>query len=151
MDNNFNDPYNGYTDNTYTPTASGNGYSNYNDQPASPANYNGYTGNTSAPQGEYNGYTYSNATYYSGPSIPETLPTDEDTTPISVLGYIGYYLLFSIPTVGLVVAIVFATGASKNINVKNFARAMLIVKLVSIALFLLVYGSMFAWMMHEIN
>jgi len=43
--------------------------------------------------------------------------------PISMWGYFGYELLFSIPLVGLIVALVFSFGGTRNINLKNFARS----------------------------
>lgn len=43
-------------------------------------------------------------------------------TPISMWGYFGYELLFSIPCVGFILLIVFAISAS-NVNLKNFARS----------------------------
>ena len=46
----------------------------------------------------------------------------EEYTPISMWGYFGYEILFSIPCVGLICLIVFSF-ASKNKNVKNFARS----------------------------
>ncbi len=49
-----------------------------------------------------------------------TIP--EEYRPISMWGYFGYELLFSIPIVGFIFLICFAVG-SKNINKKNFARS----------------------------
>ena len=46
--------------------------------------------------------------------------------PISPLGYLGYEFLFGIPIVGLIIAIIMSIGAG-NQNVKNFARAQIIV------------------------
>ena len=43
----------------------------------------------------------------------------EEYKPISLWGYFGYELLFSIPCVGFIVLLVMAFG-SKNVNVKNF-------------------------------
>lgn len=43
--------------------------------------------------------------------------------PISMWGYFGYQLLFSIPCVGIIVLVIFAFGGSKNQNVRNFARS----------------------------
>ena len=43
--------------------------------------------------------------------------------PISMWGYFGYELLFSIPLVGLIVALVFSFGGTQNINLRNFARS----------------------------
>ncbi len=45
----------------------------------------------------------------------------ELTRPITPWGYVGYYLLFSIPIVGIILAIIKACSAP-NINVKNFAK-----------------------------
>ena len=42
--------------------------------------------------------------------------------PISMWGYFGYEILFSIPLIGFICLIIFAF-ASKNKNVKNFARS----------------------------
>ena len=45
-----------------------------------------------------------------------------DHKPISVLGYMGYALLFGLPVVGGIIMIYFAFSRS-NINVRNYARA----------------------------
>ena len=42
--------------------------------------------------------------------------------PISMWGYFGYELLFSIPIVGFILLIVFSI-TSTNVNLKNFARS----------------------------
>lgn len=49
-----------------------------------------------------------------------TIP--EEYRPISMWGYFGYELLFSIPVVGFICLIVMALG-SRNVNKKNFARS----------------------------
>ncbi|MCR5687252.1 MAG: hypothetical protein K6G58_04460 [Lachnospiraceae bacterium] len=46
----------------------------------------------------------------------------EEYTPISMWGYFGYELLFSIPCIGFIFLIVYALSA-KNVNLKNFARS----------------------------
>ncbi len=43
--------------------------------------------------------------------------------PISMWGYFGYELLFSIPCIGFILLIVFSLGGTKNINLRNFARS----------------------------
>lgn len=62
----------------------------------------------------------------------------EEYRPISMWGYFGYEILFSIPIVGFICLIVFAIGA-KNVNKKNFARSYfcytIIVCLVAIVIF----------------
>ena len=50
-------------------------------------------------------------------SIPEKY------RPISMWGYFGLEILFSIPVVGFIILIVFALGGTKNVNKKNFARS----------------------------
>ena len=43
--------------------------------------------------------------------------------PISMWGYFGYEILFSIPVIGFILLIVFSAGGSGNINLRNFARS----------------------------
>lgn len=43
-------------------------------------------------------------------------------TPITMWGYFGYQLLFSIPIIGWIFVVIFALTAS-NQNLKNFARS----------------------------
>ena len=43
--------------------------------------------------------------------------------PISMWGYFGYQILFSIPCVGFIALLIFAFGGTKNVNLKNFARS----------------------------
>lgn len=50
------------------------------------------------------------------PKIPE------EYRPISMWGYFGYEILFSIPIIGWIIVIIFALTAS-NHNLKNFARS----------------------------
>lgn len=50
-------------------------------------------------------------------------PYSEDYTPISMWGYFGYELLFSIPCIGFILLLVFSFGGTKNVNLRNFARS----------------------------
>lgn len=43
--------------------------------------------------------------------------------PISMWGYFGYQILFSIPCIGLICLLVFAFGGTQNKNLRNFARS----------------------------
>lgn len=52
-----------------------------------------------------------------GSNIPE------EYKPISMWGYFGYEILFSIPCIGFILLLVFAFGGTKNINLRNFARS----------------------------
>ena len=47
----------------------------------------------------------------------------EEYKPISMWGYFGYEILFSIPIIGFIILIVYAFGGTNNINLKNFARS----------------------------
>ena len=58
--------------------------------------------------------------------------------PISMWGYFGYEILFSIPLVGLIMLLVFSFGGTPNKNLKNFARSyfcfMIVATVVSVIL-----------------
>lgn len=43
--------------------------------------------------------------------------------PISMWGYFGYEILFSIPIIGFVLLIIFSFGGTPNKNLRNFARS----------------------------
>jgi len=62
----------------------------------------------------------------------------EEYRPISMWGYFGYEILFSIPIIGFICLIIFSIG-SKNVNKKNFARSyfcfLIIVALVALVAF----------------
>lgn len=47
----------------------------------------------------------------------------EEYKPISMWGYFGYELLFSIPLVGFILLLIYSFGGTKNMNLKNFARS----------------------------
>lgn len=53
----------------------------------------------------------------------KTVNIPEEYKPISMWGYFGYELLFSIPCVGFILLLVFAFGGTKNVNLRNFARS----------------------------
>ncbi len=59
----------------------------------------------------------------------------DEYKPISAWGYIGYEILFAIPVVGFVFAIIFAIGAH-NRNLRNYARS----KFCMIILVCIIYG-----------
>lgn len=66
----------------------------------------------------------------SNPKIPS------EYRPISMWGYFGYQLLFSIPIIGWICIVVFALTSS-NLNLRNFARSqfcMMIIWLVLICI-----------------
>lgn len=69
-------------------------------------------------------------------NIPDNIP--EEYRPISMWGYFGYELLFSIPCVGFILLIIFSVGGTKNVNLRNFARSyfcFMIIIVVLVAIF----------------
>jgi hypothetical protein len=72
----------------------------------------------------------------------------EEYRPISMWGYFGYQILFSIPCVGFIVLLVFAFGGTKNVNLKNFARSYFcftIILVVLVVLFAIAFGGAAAY------
>lgn len=75
-----------------------------------------------------------------------------NNTPISSWGYLGYRILFNLPFIGWVVALVMAIGAT-NVNVRNFARSQFIVLLfiIPIAIFAVIFGLSLPELVEEIE
>ena len=63
----------------------------------------------------------------------------EEYKPISMWGYFGYQLLFSIPCIGFIVLCVFALGGTKNINLKNFARSYFCVIILALLIGIIIF------------
>ena len=63
----------------------------------------------------------------------------EEYRPISMWGYFGYEILFSIPVIGFICLIVFALGA-KNVNKKNFARSYFCYTIICLVVFIVVFA-----------
>lgn len=92
--------------------------------------------NSEACGGEYTNVVNNN---YSGIQTPDTDYIPEDYKPISMWGYFGYEVLFSIPLVGFILLLVFSFGGTKNKNLKNFARSyfcFMILTVIILAIFL---------------
>lgn len=69
----------------------------------------------------------------------------EEYRPISMWGYFGYELLFSIPCIGFVLLLVFAFGGTKNKNLRNFARSYFcyfIIVMILVAIFIVLGGGL---------
>ncbi len=66
--------------------------------------------------------------------------------PMGAWSYFGHSILFSIPIVGLILLIIFATGGARNINKRNYARsyfcglAIFAVIAIVVVVLLLVFG-----------
>lgn len=72
----------------------------------------------------------------------------EEYRPISMWGYFGYQILFSIPCVGFIALLIFAFGGTKNVNLKNFARSYFcftIILVVLVVLFTIAFGGAAAY------
>ena len=55
--------------------------------------------------------------------MEDNLNIPDEYKPISMWGYFGYEILFSIPVIGFILLLVFSFGGFKNVNLKNFARS----------------------------
>lgn len=68
----------------------------------------------------------------------------EEYRPISMWGYFGYSILFSIPFVGIILICIFSFGGSRNINLRNYARSYfcwLLIAAIIFALMLMLGGT----------
>lgn len=61
----------------------------------------------------------------------------EKYKPISMWGYLGYQVLFSIPVLGWIMLFIFAFGKDENANVRNFARSYLCFYIICVILLIL--------------
>lgn len=72
----------------------------------------------------------------------QTTNIPEEYKPITMWGYFGYEILFSIPCIGLVLLLVFSFGGTKNINLRNFARSYFCFLIVLVVLFFVLTGGL---------
>ena len=105
----------------------------------------GYNGNT---QYQYNGnqqyqYNGNQQPYYNNGNQFNENNVPAEYQPISMWGYFGYELLFSIPCIGLILLLVFSFGGTKNKNLQNFARSYFCL-LIVVAVIVLIFGSAIA-------
>lgn len=68
----------------------------------------------------------------------------EKITPLPVWKYIGIFLIMSIPLLGFIMLFVWAFGSSFNKNTRNYARAFLIMLLISVILMIVGYFTVWA-------
>lgn len=94
---------------------------------AAPVNQ-GYTAPPPPPPPQYQQPQYQQS--YQQPGYTPAV----DNSPLSVGQYIGMYLIQLIPVVGFILLLVWAFSADTNLNKKNWAKAMLIIMLIGIAL-----------------
>jgi hypothetical protein len=108
-----------------------NGNMNYGGKPAD----QGYNTQQAGPG--YNGQPYNGQPYNCNPA-PQAIPPEY--TPISMWGYFGYELLFSIPVIGFIFLIIYAFGGTQNRNLKNFARSYFCFIIILVVLCLIIAG-----------
>ena len=72
-------------------------------------------------------------------NLPDNIP--EEYRPISMWGYFGYELLFSIPCVGFIILIIFAVGGTRNVNVRNFARSYFCFLIILVVFFAILFAT----------
>ena len=72
----------------------------------------------------------------------QTTNIPEEYKPITMWGYFGYEILFSIPCIGLVILLVFSFGGTKNINLRNFARSYFCFLILLVVLFFILTGGL---------
>ena len=112
-------------------------------------NYNANQTNGSMPQGNPNyGAPQGNPNYGApqGYSRYEEPPIPAKYKPISMWGYFGCQLLFSIPFIGFIFILILAFGGHKK-KIKNFARSQfcwLIIVIIIAGIVGLVYGTLMA-------
>ena len=132
MENNFD-----YTPNPNTESDSQNQNTNYqNANYQNDNNQNANYQNTNYQNANYQIANNPKANYYNGNfSQPQNnMPNGLDYSPIGVGGYIGYFILFSLPCIGFIMMIVLSFGGTKNINLKNLSRAFLILNIIGFVL-----------------
>lgn len=79
--------------------------------------------------------------------IPVSPITDKKEDVVSLWVYFGLLLLFSLPVIGWISCIVFSF-APKSKNIKNFARAVLIIMVISILITILLVSVVGAFVMN---
>jgi len=88
---------------------------------------------TSQPQAQPI-YTSQTQDMYTPQAQPAYAERSSKTAPLPVWKYIGIFLLTSIPIIGAIMIIVWSFGSSFNKNTQNYARAVLILFILSFIL-----------------
>ena len=77
--------------------------------------------------------------------IPETEDDYDEDHPLSMWGYFGFSLLFGIPVIGWILAVVLSCGVSGNTHLTSFARGILIRILFILIVLLGTFLALSAW------
>ena len=70
--------------------------------------------------------------YQAPPATEAAPPQGSRYAPISALGYLGYYIVFAVPVLGLILSFVWAKDKTGSINRQNLAKLMLVFKILGI-------------------
>ena len=75
-------------------------------------------------------------------TTPTTAPVEENQK--SVLAWIGIYIVSAIPIIGFILLFIWAFGneTKNNLTFRNWAKAQIIIYIVTFVLILLLYGSL---------
>lgn len=76
--------------------------------------------------------------YYQAPPVQQTTIYQQGEKPVSILGWIGYFLLFSIPVVNII-ALIAILCASQNKTLKNWILAQVIMVVIAVIIFVLIF------------
>ncbi|MDR1710211.1 MAG: zinc ribbon domain-containing protein [Candidatus Accumulibacter sp.] len=88
------------------------------------------------------GYGYG---YGYAPPLDAPPPDDSRYAVMGVWSYVGNALLFCIPLLGWLICLIYACGGTKYRNKRNFARAVIVLTLIGLAVSLLL-GGLIAWL-----
>lgn len=112
-------------------------------KPQSTNTYNSYTQPTTYQQPNY----YNNTSYGYTRITENMLPLE--LKPLSVWQYIGYGFLFGLPIAGFIILILSAFDSSKNVNLRNYAKSILVMYVIGfvvtifVSILAVMFGAMF--------
>lgn len=115
------------------------------DQNSSSLNYSTPNNSLNNSQRVYSqSYSNSSPASYKQPSLYQSSLKNDSIVPvnyqpISPVGYFGYSLLFGIPFIGFIALLIMAFGGTTNINLRNYARGMLISQVILCGIMLYLY------------
>lgn len=76
--------------------------------------------------------------YYQAPPVQQTTVYQQGEKPVSILGWIGYFLLFSIPVVNII-ALIAILCSSQNKTLKNWILAQIIMVVIAVIICILIF------------
>lgn len=109
------------------------------------------TSQTDEPQGTRPGTAPNSGAGYQAAQVPPQMYggiypyiTEEQLPakfkPITAWGYFGWAILFSLPFIGIIIALIKAFGNTENVHLKNYARSMFCYYVVVLILMIFIFG-----------